>query len=351
MTWVAVAVGGAAAVGAGATMYASSKAAGAQADAANQANQTQMAQYQQTRQDQLPWMNRGNAAGDRLSYLLGTGGTQGSSGGVVTSNDLIDTSSGDWKPNATLYSNDPSYRQAWDQVMGFNLQKYGVNPNLARNSDMDSWNRQMANAGFNIDDYNKSIQQSAQAPSNDPAYGSLLRNFTTADLNADPVYQSGLQFGLDQGTAGINHLAAANGGLDSGATLKALTRFGTDYGSTKAGDAYNRFMNNKSSAFNMLSGVSGTGQVATGQVQSAGQNMANNVSGNQIGVGNARAASSIGSANAFNGAIGAGINNYQQNQMMQAYQGRTNALGGAGGSSNYMMSDPYAGYKQSIGLA
>jgi hypothetical protein len=41
--------------------------------------------------------------------------------------------------------------------------------------------------------------------------GSFARRFTSADMNADPVYQSGLQFGLDQGTQGINRQAAAGG--------------------------------------------------------------------------------------------------------------------------------------------
>lgn len=64
--------------------------------------------------------------------------------------------------------------------------------------------------------------------------GQFARKFTQDDMNADPVYKSGLQFGLDQGTQGINRQAAAGGNFLSGATLKALTRFGNDYGSTKA---------------------------------------------------------------------------------------------------------------------
>src|ERR1700752_5294340 len=39
----------------------------------------------------------------------------------------------------------------------------------------------------------------------------LLRRFTTADLESDPVYQSGLKFGLDEGRGAINARAIAGG--------------------------------------------------------------------------------------------------------------------------------------------
>jgi len=127
-----------------------------------------------------------------------------------------------------------------------------------------------------------------------------MRPFTQADIDADPVYQSGLQFGLDEGRNAINSRAIAGGGYDSGATLKALTRFGTDYGSTKANEAYNRWTNDQSNIYNRLAGVSGTGQTAANQVQAAGTNAANMISGSYGDAGNARAASIVGGANAFN---------------------------------------------------
>ena len=80
-------------------------------------------------------------------------------------------------------------------------------------------------------------QIAPQAQRNDPANADLTRQFTEADLAADVPFQKGMQFGLDQGTKGINERAIANGGYDSGATLKALTRFGNDYGNQQAGAA------------------------------------------------------------------------------------------------------------------
>ena len=159
-------------------------------------------------------------------------------------------------------------------------------------------------------------QRTAQA---DPSYGSLTRNFSASDLAADPVYNSGLQFGLDQGAQGINRQAAAGGSMLSGATLKALTRFGNDYGSTKANESFNRFNTNNNQNYNRLAGISGAGQQATNQVSAAGANMANNISQSQQGVGNANGSSYIAQGNAWqnglNGAVSA--------------LGRTNSLSNA----------------------
>ena len=94
-------------------------------------------------------------------------------------------------------------------------------------------------------------------------FGSLTRKFNANDLANDPVYNSGLKFGLDQGTGALNQRAIANGSYDSGATLKALTRFANDYGSTKANESYNRFNTDNTNTYNRLAGVSGAGQTAT----------------------------------------------------------------------------------------
>lgn len=147
-------------------------------------------------------------------------------------------------------------------------------------------------------------------------YGSLTRKFTANDLTNDPVYQSGLQFGLDEGTKGINNQASASGNLLSGATLKALTRFGNDYGSTKANESYNRFNTDNTNLYNRLAGISGAGQQAASQVGSAGANYGNNVSNTALGLGNARAASGIAAGNALGGGISSAVNNYNQNQLM-----------------------------------
>lgn len=158
--------------------------------------------------------------------------------------------------------------------------------------------------------------------------GSLLNRFSTNDLNNDPVYQNGLQFGLDQGTGAINARALAGGNYDSGATLKALSRYGNDYGTTKANDAYNRFNTDQSNIYNRLAGVSGTGQTAVNNVTAAGTNAANNISGLLTGEGNSTAAGIVGGANAWGGALQNGLTNYQGNNFLNSVMAKNNALGG-----------------------
>lgn len=158
--------------------------------------------------------------------------------------------------------------------------------------------------------------------------GAFDRRFSQADLNADPVYQNGLQFGLDQGVQGINRQAAANGSFLSGATLKALARFGNDYGSTKANESYNRFNNDNATQYNRYAGLSGAGQQATNQISAAGQNAANNISQSQMAAGNARASGYVGQANALTGALNTGLNYYQNNQLLNKISPEINYTGG-----------------------
>lgn len=142
--------------------------------------------------------------------------------------------------------------------------------------------------------------------------GTLLQPFTGADVASEPGYQ----FGLSQGEQGINRGARARGMFDSGAAMKDLLRFNQDYAGTKFNEAFNRDATTKGNMFNWLSGVSGSGQTATGQVSNAGQNMSNNVSNLTTGAGNARAAGIVGGANAINNTIGGVANLWQQNQLL-----------------------------------
>lgn len=334
MSGIATAVVASSVISGAVSSSASSKAAKAQTQAADQANATQQAQYDQTREDNLPWLNRGNAAGDRLSYLLGTGGTTGSS--LLKSPDRATFTGAGGQVN--------EIGQAYRDILGRDADQEGLsyyNNLLASGRSLDSIRSEIAGSQeargmASPANYQSSVAQgdkeyadalaayqaqqssASQNPAQGSDYGSLLRNFSQDDLNNDVVYQNGLQFGLDQGTKGINNQAAASGSMLSGATLKALTKYGNDYATTKTGDAYNRFQTNKNSNYNMLAGVAGTGQTANSLLASTGANTANQVSQNQLAAGNSRAASSIGSANALTSSISSGYNMYQNNQLVNA---------------------------------
>lgn len=318
--WTAIGVGGAALLGGAMSADASKSASNAQTASAGQSIAEQRRQYDQTRADNSQFLGTGTQANRRLSMLLGL-------------------------PSSGPDQNDPRFKAIYDpMVAGFDQSHQARFGMSAFDPRADAASRDATLGRFKQLAGDQYTQQYGDNTSSDPAYGSLLKKFSSSDLAADPVYQSGLQFGADQGAGAINARATAGGMYDSGATLKALTRFGNDYGSTKANESYNRFTNDQNNTFNRLSGASGTGQVATNQVASAGSSMANNVSNDLTGAGNSRAAGIVGGANAWGGAANnasMAANNYQSNQRLMALlQNR----GGSGGSAYGPSSSDYGYY-------
>lgn len=139
-------------------------------------------------------------------------------------------------------------------------------------------------------------------------FGSLSTPFTGASVATDPGYQ----FGLTQGTQAATRAANAQGRQYSGATLKALSRYGNDYATTKFDDAFNRNQSQNNQLYNQLAGVSGTGQIATNQVGSIGQQTANNVGNIGIGNSNAQGANAINQGNIFSNGVNQGLSAWQR---------------------------------------
>lgn len=159
----------------------------------------------------------------------------------------------------------------------------------------------------------------------------LTRKFSISDFWNDPVVQAGYQSGLDLGTKALKNAAPLTTGLDSGAAMKELVKFGTDYTGQKANESYGRFTNDQGNVYNKLAGLAGIGQTAntnlaqvgastSGDIARAtmtgGTNMANLISG----MGNARAASSIAGGNAVTGGLNSIANWWQQQNMLNQMQ-------------------------------
>lgn len=162
--------------------------------------------------------------------------------------------------------------------------------------------------------------------------GDFNRNFTLADFQADPGYA----FRQAEGQKAIDNSAAARGSSLSGATLKALSRYGQDYASNEYQNGYNRWNNDMSTRYNRLAGVAGTGQTATQQIGAYGQNTASNiaqgnmntanqVASNTIGAGNARASGYVGMANSLSNGVG--------NYMTLSSLGKTGGTGASNSTS------------------
>ena len=236
---------------------------------------------------------------------------------------------------------------------------------------------------FALEDYKKDLITGGKAPRD------LTRDFSLKDFKVDPGYA----FRQQQGNLGVERSAAARGSQLSGATMKALQRFNQNLASDEYGrafdryninrqnaanvfsDVFNRFNINRQNAanvygdvfnrftgqnlnkFNMLSSMLGQGQTAaagraninqamSNQITGASQNYANttsqnllNAAGSQAGyrtdAAAANAAGQIGSANAWNQAIGGVTNSLMDYGALRSSSNRT---------PSYMTSRNYGGW-------
>lgn len=99
--------------------------------------------------------------------------------------------------------------------------------------------------------------------------------FRPDQLTTDPGYG----FRLSEGLKALERSAAARGGLLSGGTGKALTRYGQEAASQEYGNAFNRGLTEynalrarESEEYNRLAGLAGVGGTTAQQLTSAGQN-------------------------------------------------------------------------------
>lgn len=120
------------------------------------------------------------------------------------------------------------------------------------------------------------------------ALGNLLGMVGLGENGADAIMQQdpSYQFRLNQGLDSVQSSAAAQGGLLSGSTLKALNNYAQDYASQEYGNAYNR-----------LSNIVGMGQNAAAGVGNAGMQTGQAVANNTMAGANAQAAGQIAAGN------------------------------------------------------
>jgi hypothetical protein len=252
MSFMAVAVGASAVIGAGASIYAGSQAASAQRDATaanTQLQQDQTAearrQYDLNRADLAPARTIGTGALYKLSNLMGVTPV----GSTATSG----TSSGtDW--NGYLSAN-PDVAQA-----------YASNPDVQAQFGSPEAYAQYHYATFGQNEGRALPTTSGQtsdiaANQNASETGALDKSFTLSDFQKDPGYQ----FRMDEGAKAVDNSAAARGGVLSGGAMKAMARYGQDFASNEYSNAYNRFNTDQTTRFNRLSSLAGTGQTATAQ--------------------------------------------------------------------------------------
>lgn len=123
--------------------------------------------------------------------------------------------------------------------------------------------------------------------------GQFMQAYSGQDIYDDPSYQ----FRLQQGQDSIQSGAAAQGGLLSGATQKALLNYGQEAASQEYNNAYNRFNADQTNQYNRLANLVGMGQNAAAQTGNAGMQTAQAVASNTMAGANAQAANQITQGN------------------------------------------------------
>lgn len=236
-----------------------------------------------TREDTKSYRALGDAATNRLGYLLGF----------------------DLGQNRPLTASEVSQAAGLGYDQGYRYP--GATREDVMNNAVLNWKK-----GDYGDDANTRKLFNIAAPEatdkSDGQFGSLLNPITREQIEADPVYSMGLDFGLNNGIKAINNRALANGSFDSGAAAKAIAQWGNDYGTTKAGEAYGRQRQSKLDTANLLTGGSNIGQNAINTSANVGTSIGSAIAGAQQQIGANNAASTIGSANAFSNALG-GVTN------------------------------------------
>lgn len=138
------------------------------------------------------------------------------------------------------------------------------------------------------------------------ADGQFMKSYSGEDIYSDPSYQ----FRLNQGLDSIQSGAAAQGGLLSGATQKALMNYGQDAASQEYSNAYGRYTADQANQYNRLANLVGVGQNAAAGVGNAGMQTAQAIGNNTMAGANAQAAGTIAAgnktANNFNTLLGLG---------------------------------------------
>lgn len=151
------------------------------------------------------------------------------------------------------------------------------------------------------------LSKTVTAPSTTSANGTVTPGATTpfqSQFAETPNYQ----FDVQQGTKGVVNNLAALGMKNSGAALKALTRYTTG----AANDTYQQYLDR-------LSGVSTGGQTTEGNLGALGVSSANSQANTIQNAGAATASGYIGASNALGAGLTGAANSY------------TTALGYGGG--------------------
>lgn len=303
MTWAAVAIGGSALVGAGASIYAGNKAAGAARSGANTAAQAEREALATQVMLQEPQRYLGYQALGDLSQLYGYGMAPYQTGGEILSGSkmgfdplnvdgkggknpvyggMVNPQTGEvivYRPGTAerdeaLSSAATNYlRTGQGDISGYAYERI--------RGAID----QLRGGGYK---YQPTQQGAGMAGTPTGQAGNFSRFYTSPDY----------QFRVNQGVQALDRSAAARGRLRSGAQMKAVTDYGQQAGSQEFGNYFER-----------LSRMAGMGGAATNAVGTAASNAAGGIGAAAMNAGNATAGQYMNAGNQIGNLLqqGAGL--------------------------------------------
>lgn len=326
----AVVGGGLSIMAANKSASAAKSAASTSAKAADAAAQAQLEQYYQTRTDTMPWLTHGMQGNNLLSGLLG----------LSSPEELAQLEHTYRKENLIVGTDYMPTRE------NFDFARYRVeHPGVSTASDDKVWAHYQKHYNANEGGF---IPSDAALTSVLPDMtdltskyttiinsvtggktGGLLASFTPEDLtaNLDPGYE----WRKSQGEKSLLAASAASGMYGSGNMATALTDYGQNQASAEYQNAWNRWNADRNNVYNMVAGVSGTGQTAATTLGNTGANATNAASGYNMTGANAVAQGYINSAaatnsgyqginNAFQSGLGTYMNYSQNQNLLNALQ-------------------------------
>jgi hypothetical protein len=250
--------------------------AGDQAAAGSEASNALLREfYDRDEQRNAPFYQGGLTGLNQYMAMLGLQGPgmgSATTGGGLQSYDyVVEGPDGMPAPNAQLYATNPQYRQAWDARLQEHRSQWRGNGYHAGSDN--EWIRQGIASRFQM----PTQQTGGNTPAQPTQTPQQLQQGAFATMRNAPGYQ----FGLQEGQGRIEASAAARGGLNSGATLRALQRYGTDYADQQGFTPY----------MNRLASLWGGAQTAASQMGNAGQSYGGQMAQNIGNAANARAQS------------------------------------------------------------
>lgn len=144
-------------------------------------------------------------------------------------------------------------------------------------------------------------------------FGRYARPFGMQDFQADPGYAFRLSEGLKALEASRAAQRGGSTGLLSGATGKALQRYGQDLASQEYGNAFNRYQTERVNRLQPLGALMGTGQAAASNQGAAAGQYGQTAGGLTTDIGAVTAGGQLGAARAISNALSA-YGNYMGNQ-------------------------------------